>query len=172
MSVKMKTIAVALSIAITSVALGACTALSTKTYCLEEKEANGLDYMVVADVKACDNANSDTEYFDTTESYNIGDVVYVEADGEHSVKRPRRLENIKPVSSPPPFTSQAPRPLVPAPTKICLKAAYKPAPPAPPKPAPAPAPKPPAVAPKPQPAPVVKAPVPPVPTATPVKPGY
>lgn len=167
----MKTIAIALGVAVTGVVLSACSTLSTKTYCLEEREANGLDYMVVTDMKVCDNSSVDAEYYDTNETFSLGDVAYIEADGDHSVKRSRGHGNIKPVPSAPPFAPYAPKPLVPAPTKICLKA-YKPAPPAP-KPPPAPAPKPPVVAPKPQPAPIIpKAPVNPTQAPAPtVKPG-
>lgn len=156
----MKIITVALGIAIAGAALSACSFVPANTYCLQEQEANGLDYMVVTNMNVCDNSNSDAEYYETNESLEIGDIAYVEADGDHSVKRLKRHENVKTITNPPTLTTQAPRPVVAPPTKICLKAASKPAPPAPKPPAPAPVPKPPAVAPKPQPAPVVpKAPV-------------
>lgn len=166
---KMKTIATMLGIAITGGALSACSFFSSQTYCLEEQEANGLDYMVAAPMDVCENPDSDSEYYDSSESFNYGDIVYVEADGNHSVKNKRKSTEIKKVQTPPPYVPAPPRPVVPAPTKICLKAYNAPAPPAPKPPAPAPvAPKPVPVAPKPQPAPVVpKAPVAPAPTNKP-----
>lgn len=173
MSEKMKTIIATIGIAVVGATLSACSLFSgsDRTYCLEEKEANGLDYMTVADMSVCENANSDAEYYDTSETLFMGDIVYVEVDGHHSVKHPRKSEGIKSIPNPPPFTTQAPRPAAAPPTKICLKA-YRPPPPAPPKPAPVPAPKPPAVAPKPQPAPVIpKAPVNNPTQAPTVKPG-
>lgn len=135
-------------------ALGACgisTASQINTYCLEEKEANGLDYMVVTELYVCDNNVDDVEIFETDEILNIGDVAYVEADGSHSKFKVRSKSEVDRVSNPPIRT-----PVKPAPTKICLKAYSKPAPP---KPAPAP------VAPKPAPAPIVPKPAVPVPTA-------
>lgn len=151
----MKIVATGLVVAFAGIGLTACSALSGRTYCLEEQEANGLDYMVVADNSVCDNPNSDAEWHTTTESFNHGDVVYVEADGSHSTKRNRKHEEIKKITTPPPYTPATKAPV------ICLKANYKPAPPAPKPPAPAPAPKPV------QPAPV--APKPAAPAQTPPK---
>lgn len=150
----MKTIAIGLAVAVGGVTLSACSAFSGQTYCLEEQEANGLDYMVVAEPSVCDNPNADAEWHTTDEYFNTGDVVYVEADGSHSTKRNRKHEEIKKITTPPPYVPATKAPV------ICLKANYKPAPPAP-KPAPAPAPKP-----NPAPAPVQPAPKP----AAPVQP--
>lgn len=141
----MKIIATGLAMAFASAGLTACGIFSGQTYCLEEQEANGLDYMVVTDNSVCDNPNADAEYYTTNESFGNGDVVYVEADGSHSVKKKRKPEEIKKITTPPPYI-----PATRAPT-ICLKG-YAPAP-SPPKPAPAPA----------NPAPVKPAPVVPAP---------
>lgn len=149
----MKTIAAGLAVAVGGIALSACSAFSGQTYCLEEQEANGLDYMVVADSSVCNNPNADAEWHTTTESFNYGDVVYVEADGSHSTKRNRKHEEIKKITTPPPYIPPTKAPA------ICLKANYKPAPPAP-KPPPA------NNNPKPaNPAPVQPAPVAPKPAA-------
>lgn len=143
------------------------------TYCVEEQEANGLDYMIVSDKSVCDNPNADAEWYGTDQRFNIGDIAFVESDSDHSVKRPRKYTEIRNVPTYPAYT-----PATKAPT-ICLKANYAPAPPAPKPPAPAPKPVQPApVVPKPAPAPVqtppkVNTPVAPKP-ATPVptyKPG-
>jgi len=125
----MKKIATLLAIATTGLTLSACSAFSGQTYCLEEREANGLDYMIVADNSVCDNPNSDSEYYSTSESLNFGDIAYVEADGSHSVKHKRRHEEIKKITTPPPYKPPTASP------KICLKG-YAPPPPAPKPPAP------------------------------------
>lgn len=154
----MKTTASVLGITIVAGALSACSFFSSQTYCLEEQEANGLDYMIVADPSVCDNPNSDAEYYSTNESFNHGDIAYIEVDGSHSVKKRKDSGTVKKVTNPPIYTP-ALRPAVPTPTKVCLKA-YAPAPPPPPKP-PVANPKPAQPAPKQQPAPVVpKAPSP------------
>lgn len=163
----MKTIATTLGIAVTGGVLSACSFFSMQPYCVEEREANGLDYMIVTDMAVCDNPNADAEYYSTNEFLNYGDVAYVESDGSHSVKNKRKPEEIKKVTTAPPYKPATPQPVIPAPTKICLKA-YSVAGPVVPKPAPPATPKNAPVAPKTQQAPVVKAPAP---TAATIKPG-
>lgn len=141
-------------------ALSACgisAASQTNTYCLEEKEANGLDYMVVTDFHVCDIRTDDVEIFETDVVLNMGDVAYVEADGSHSSKSGVKSKSeVRIVSNPPVYT-----PAKPVPTKICLKAYSKPAPPKPapvvPKPAPVPV--------QPAQAPIAPKPAVPAPTA-------
>ncbi len=136
------------------VALSACGTGSNNnynTYCVEEKEANGLDYMIVTDNTVCDNPNADAEYYSTDELFNIGDLAFVESDSDHSIKRQRRYTEIKKVPTYPVYVPATKTP------KICLKANYAPAPPAPKPPPPAPKPA--------QPAPVVPKPAPIVPKA-------
>lgn len=122
----MKIIAAGLAVTFASVAVSACSAFSGQTYCLAEQEANGLDYMVVTDNSFCDNPNSDAEWHTTDEHFNYGDTVYVEADGDHSTKRNRKHEEIKRITTPPPYVPATKAPV------ICNRANYKPAP----KPAP------------------------------------
>jgi len=83
------------------VALTACAKVNT--YCLVEKEANGYDYMVVADMKVCGNRSDDVEYYNTTDTLRIGDVAYVEADGDHTPKHKKK--SIKSVTKAPPYTT-------------------------------------------------------------------
>ncbi len=148
----MKEIIVTVAGAIIFVALaGGCGAFGpSQTYCLEEKEANGLDYMIVSDERICDNANADAEWYVTNQSFKIGDIAYVEADGNHSVKHNRRHEQIKKITTPPPYKPTT----VP---NICLRG-YAPPPPKPATPKPA--------VPKPAPAPTVKQPAPITPKQT------
>lgn len=68
--------------------LTACAKVNT--YCLEEKEANGYDYMFVTDMKACHQRTDDVEYYDTTALLKKGDLVYVEADSGHSLKHKKK----------------------------------------------------------------------------------
>lgn len=68
--------------------LTACAKVNT--YCLEEKEANGYDYMFVTDMKTCQQRNDDVEYYDTTAILKNGDLAYVEADGGHSLKHKKK----------------------------------------------------------------------------------
>ena len=172
----MKIVSGVLGLSVTALALSACGMFdspSYQTYCLEERENNGYDYMVVAEDKVCDMSMDDVEWYEGPVGLSIGDLAYVENDSVHSVKNRTSKNTIKPANSYPAYApvTRAPAPLVPQPTKICLKANAKPAPPAP-KPAP-PAPKPPApapVAPKPQPAPITPKPVPVAPAPT-IKPG-
>lgn len=163
----MKEIIVTVAGAIIFVALaGGCGAFGPSyTYCLEEKEANGLDYMIVSDERICDNANADAEWYVTSQSFKIGDIAYVEQDGSHSVKHNRRHEEIKKITTPPPYKPTT----VP---NICLKG-YAPPKPATPKPAPAPTVKQPApITPKQTVAPVTPKPIPVVPNNAPAaKPG-
>lgn len=154
-----------LGLSIFACTLSACSIFGSQSYqayCLEEKENNGYDYMIVTDYNVCDQSMDDVEWYDGPIGLNIGDVAYVERDSTHSSKNRKSTQTINPINSYPAFTStpRAPQPLAPVQPKICPKANYKPAPPAP-KPAP-PAPKPPTpapVVPKPQPAPVVPKPV-------------
>lgn len=95
------------------VALSACGVGSNNgynTYCVEEQEANGLDYMIVSDKSVCDNPNADAEYYSTDERFNIGDIAFVESDSDHSVKRSRKYTEIKKVTTFPAY--------VPATTKV------------------------------------------------------
>lgn len=169
----MKIVSGTLGLSVTALALSACGMFdspSYQTYCLEEKENNGYDYMVVAENKVCDMSMDDVEWYDGPIGLSVGDLAYVERDGAHSSRNRVSQNTIKPATSYPAYApaTRPVVPLVPQPTKICLKANAKPAPPAPRPPAPAPAP----VAPKPQPAPITPKPVPAPATPAPtIKPG-
>lgn len=166
----MKIVSGALGLSITALALSGCGMFgspSYQTYCLEEKENNGYDYMVVTEDEVCDMGMDDVEWYEGPIGLNIGDLAYVENDSVHSAKNRTSKNTIKPATSYPAYAPATRAPLVPQPTKICLKANAKPAPPAP-KPAP-PAPKPPAPAPAPKPVQPAPAPIKPAPVQTPPK---
>lgn len=93
-------------LALLSLALTGCGAFGpTNIYCLEEKEVNGYDYMIVSDERICDNPNADAEWYSTNQSLKKGDIAYVEADVSHSVKRNRRHDQIKKITTAPSYKS-------------------------------------------------------------------
>lgn len=94
------------AILVTSLILFITACGKTNTYCLEEKEANNYDYMIVTDMRVCDTRSDDVEYYSTSSILRKGDVAYVEYDGDHSSKKKKKT--IKTVTKAPPYTPASP----------------------------------------------------------------
>jgi hypothetical protein len=84
------------------VAVSACTASNAsvpvegkEAYCLQEVERDNLDYMTVVDPNVCENATDDVEiYMGDVKQYQVGDVVYIEADSDHSKTKIKQKSDV------------------------------------------------------------------------------
>lgn len=103
----MKKILVGVLFAGTMAACGTANA-TENTYCLEEQERNGFDYMVVTDLAVCDIKDDDVEIYTTTDVFSIGDIAYVEKDGNHKKSKSKNKIQVVTPKTVPPYTPAKP----------------------------------------------------------------